>query len=395
MTLATPPSETPEGPTATGATTVIVGMSGGVDSSVTALRLLEQGYRVEGLFMKNWDEDDGTEYCTAMADLADAQAVCDSLGIKLHTANFAAEYWDNVFEHFLAEYQAGRTPNPDILCNREIKFKVFLDYAEMLGADLIATGHYVRRRLTADGHAELLKGRDANKDQSYFLHAVPGAAIAKTLFPVGELEKSEVRALAERHGLATARKKDSTGICFIGERRFSDFLKQYLPAQPGRIETPEGEVVGEHMGLMYYTLGQRRGLGIGGLKAHSEDPWFVAAKDLERNVLVVVQGEHPLLYSDTAYCEPAAWIAGAPPQTTRLRAKTRYRQQDEPCTVQVLADGGLAVHFDTPQRAVTPGQSLVLYADDVCLGGAVIRATATTAAGAVEPTSLTGSARSA
>ncbi|WP_110692152.1 tRNA 2-thiouridine(34) synthase MnmA [Salinicola halophyticus] len=362
---------------------VIVGMSGGVDSSVTALLLIQQGYHVEGLFMKNWDEDDGTDYCTAMADLADAEAVCDTLGIKLHTANFAAEYWDNVFEHFLAEYQAGRTPNPDILCNREIKFKVFLDYAEMLGADLIATGHYVRKDDDGNGQARLLKGLDGNKDQSYFLHAVPGAAIARTLFPVGELEKPAVRALAERHGLVTARKKDSTGICFIGERRFSDFLRQYLPAQPGRIETPEGDVVGEHMGLMYYTLGQRRGLGIGGLKDHSEDPWFVAAKDLERNVLIVVQGEHPLLYSDVVYCEPAAWIADEAPAKRRLSAKTRYRQQDVACEVTLLDDGELEVRFDDPQRAVTPGQSLVLYDGEVCLGGAVIRATTTADTAAV------------
>ncbi|HSH49759.1 MAG TPA: tRNA 2-thiouridine(34) synthase MnmA, partial [Halomonas sp.] len=270
---------------------VIVGMSGGVDSSVSALLLLEQGYAVEGLFMKNWDEDDGSEYCTAKDDLADAQAVCDKLGIPLHTANFAAEYWDNVFEHFLAEYRAGRTPNPDILCNREIKFKVFLEYAELLGAEKIATGHYVRQGIR-DGRPRLLKGLDANKDQSYFLYAVPEAAIARTLFPLGELEKSEVRAIAERHGLATARKKDSTGICFIGERRFSDFLKRYLPAQPGAIETPQGDVIGEHMGLMYYTLGQRQGLGIGGLADYPEEPWYVAAKDLERNVLIAVQGKH-------------------------------------------------------------------------------------------------------
>lgn len=297
---------------------VIVGMSGGVDSSVSALLLLEQGYRVEGLFMKNWDEDDGTEYCTAKADLADAEAVCEKLGIKLHTANFAAEYWDNVFEHFLAEYKAGRTPNPDILCNREIKFKVFLEYAEMLGAERIATGHYVRQgerlgQLDGETRPRLLKGLDANKDQSYFLHAVPEAAIARTLFPVGELEKPEVRALAERHGLATARKKDSTGICFIGERRFRDFLQQYLPAQPGTIETPDGEVIGEHMGLMYYTLGQRQGLGIGGLPHHPEAPWYVAAKDLERNVLVAVQGKHhPLLYTDSLATEAMDWVAGKP-----------------------------------------------------------------------------------
>ncbi|MCG6657376.1 tRNA 2-thiouridine(34) synthase MnmA [Halomonas campisalis] len=361
---------------------VIVGMSGGVDSSVSALLLLEQGFDVEGLFMKNWDEDDGTEYCTAKADLADAQAVCEKLGIKLHTANFAAEYWDNVFEHFLAEYQAGRTPNPDILCNREIKFKVFLEYAEMLGAEKIATGHYVRQgealgRLDGETRPRLLKGRDANKDQSYFLHAVPEAAIARTLFPVGELEKSEVRAIAERHDLITARKKDSTGICFIGERRFRDFLQQYLPAQPGVIETPDGEVIGEHMGLMYYTLGQRQGLGIGGLPNHSEAPWYVAAKDLERNVLIAVQGKHhPLLYTDSLATEAMDWVAGEPPTTEgRLTAKTRYRQSDVPCTVNTREDGGVEVVFDEPQRAVTPGQSLVLYDGEICLGGGVIRDT--------------------
>ncbi|SHF02312.1 tRNA (5-methylaminomethyl-2-thiouridylate)-methyltransferase [Modicisalibacter ilicicola DSM 19980] len=355
---------------------VIVGMSGGVDSSVSALLLLEQGYRVEGLFMKNWDEDDGTEYCTARADLADAQAVCDRLGIKLHTANFAAEYWDNVFEHFLAEYRAGRTPNPDILCNREIKFKVFLEYAEMLGAERIATGHYVRRGEDG-GRPRLLKGLDANKDQSYFLHAVPEAAIARSLFPVGELEKPQVRGLAERHGLATARKKDSTGICFIGERRFRDFLKQYLPARPGRIETPEGDVIGEHLGLMYYTLGQRQGLGIGGLADYPDAPWYVATKDLERNVLVAVQGKHhPLLYTDALATETMEWIAGAPPAggAMRLTAKTRYRQEDVPCSVNARGDGGVEVSFDTPQWAVTPGQSLVLYEGEICLGGGVIRA---------------------
>jgi tRNA-uridine 2-sulfurtransferase len=355
---------------------VIVGMSGGVDSSVSALLLLEQGYRVEGLFMKNWDEDDGTEYCTAKADLADAQAVCETLGIKLHAANFAAEYWDNVFEHFLAEYRAGRTPNPDILCNREIKFKVFLEYAEMLGAEKIATGHYVRSGVR-DGRARLLKGLDANKDQSYFLHAVPEAAIARTLFPVGELEKRAVRAIAERHGLATARKKDSTGICFIGERRFRDFLQQYLPAQPGVIETPDGEVIGEHLGLMYYTLGQRQGLGIGGLANYPEAPWYVAGKDLERNVLIAVQGKHhPLLYTDSLATEAMNWVAGEPPAAEGcFTAKTRYRQSDVACHMRTLPEGGVEVHFDEPQRAVTPGQSLVLYDGDICLGGGVIRDT--------------------
>ena len=353
---------------------VIAGMSGGVDSSVSAWLLLQQGYQVEGLFMKNWDEDDGTEYCTARDDLADAQAVCDSLGIRLHTANFAADYWDNVFEHFLAEYKAGRTPNPDILCNKEIKFKVFLEYAELLGADLIATGHYVRRG-ERDGQATLLKGLDANKDQSYFLHAVGSEAIGRTLFPVGELEKPEVRRIAEEQHLATARKKDSTGICFIGERRFKDFLSQYLPAQPGLVETETGDVIGEHQGLMYYTLGQRQGLGIGGLARYSEDPWYVAAKDLERNVLVAVQGkQHDLLYTQVIDSEIVDWVAGQAPATRfRATAKVRYRQQDQPCEVESHPDGTVTVVFDTPQRAVTPGQSLVLYKDDVCLGGGVIR----------------------
>lgn len=355
---------------------VIVGMSGGVDSSVSALLLLQQGYRVEGLFMKNWDEDDGSEYCTAKADLADAQMVCDKLGIKLHTANFAAEYWDNVFEHFLEEYKAGRTPNPDILCNREIKFKVFMEYATMLGGHLIATGHYVRRA-DREGRTYLLKGLDPNKDQSYFLHAVGEAEFARTLFPVGELEKPEVRRIAEEYGLVTASKKDSTGICFIGERRFKDFLSQYLPAQPGDIQTPDGTVIGTHSGLMYHTIGQRQGLGIGGVKGANEEPWFVAQKDLNRNVLVVVQGtHHPLLYTNFLTASQTHWINGAPAISEfRCTAKTRYRQADQACTVTILDNGDLAVLFDEPQRAVTPGQSLVLYHDDTCLGGAVIEST--------------------
>ncbi|MEH6566736.1 MAG: tRNA 2-thiouridine(34) synthase MnmA [Halopseudomonas sp.] len=354
-------------------TRVIVGMSGGVDSSVSAALLLEQGYQVEGLFMKNWDEDDGTEYCTAMDDLADAQSVSDRLGIKLHTANFAAEYWDNVFEHFLEEYKAGRTPNPDILCNREIKFKAFLDYALALGADLIATGHYVRRA-ERDGRTLLLRGIDGNKDQSYFLHAVGADQIARTLFPVGELEKPEVRRIAEKYELATARKKDSTGICFIGERRFSDFLKQYLPAQPGDIQTTDGAVIGRHHGLMYHTMGQRQGLGIGGLQGASDEPWYVLRKDLTNNVLIVGQGnEHPWLFSRALTCSNIYWVnqpevlAGP----LRLTAKVRYRQPDQACALEPVS-GGYRIVFDEPQRAVTPGQSVVLYQGDVCLGGGVI-----------------------
>lgn len=358
--------------------TVIVGMSGGVDSSVSALLLQQQGYRVEGLFMKNWDEDDGTEYCTAKDDLADAQAVADKIGMTLHTANFASEYWDNVFEHFLQEYKAGRTPNPDILCNKEIKFKAFLDYAIHLGADYIATGHYVRKTLTTNTQGEpvgsLLKGLDANKDQSYFLHAVGAPQIAKTLFPVGELEKPEVRKIAEEFGLVTAGKKDSTGICFIGERRFKDFLEQYIPAQPGDIVSDTGDVVGQHSGLMFHTIGQRQGLGIGGLANYSEQPWYVLEKDLENNQLIVGQGKnHPLLFTDSLSCDHVDWIAGSAPKLPlTCMAKVRYRQQDQACSLMLDTNGALTVIFDQPQRAVTPGQSVVFYQEATCLGGGVI-----------------------
>lgn len=357
-------------------TLVIVGMSGGVDSSVAALLLLEQGYKVEGLFMKNWEEDDGTEYCTAKDDLADAQAVCDKIGIKLHTANFASEYWDRVFEHFLDEYKAGRTPNPDILCNKEIKFKAFLDYAQVLGADYIATGHYARR-VDVDGVATLVKGLDDNKDQSYFLHAVGAKQIAKTLFPVGELEKPAVRALAEKHGLITHDKKDSTGICFIGERRFKDFLEQYIPAQPGVIRSVDGVEMGEHSGLMFHTIGQRKGVGIGGVSGNQDhEPWFVIEKDMDNNELIVAQGkQHPGLFSQVLTVDNLFWISDKEPKLPlECMAKTRYRQPDQACVVMKDGDG-YRVEFKEPQRAVTPGQSLVLYSNDTCLGGGIIETT--------------------
>lgn len=347
-------------------------MSGGVDSSVTALLLIQQGYQVEGLFMKNWNDDDGTEYCTAMTDLMDAAAVCQKLGIHLHTVNFAKDYWDNVFEDFLTEYKAGRTPNPDILCNREIKFKVFLDYADELGADFIATGHYTRLDHSTNP-PQLLKGLDDNKDQSYFLHAVSGSAFGRTLFPVGELEKPEVRRLAEEHDLITHNKKDSTGICFIGERRFKDFLQTYLPAQPGKIVTEKGVAIGEHQGLMYHTIGQRQGLGIGGVKGAPDEPWYVVEKKLETNELLVVQGgKHPLLYKDTLTTKAIHWIDGVNrTEPLHCSAKTRYRQADQDCTI-IFGTQNHTVRFKEPQRAVTPGQSVVFYQGDICLGGGII-----------------------
>ena len=349
-------------------------MSGGVDSSVAALMLIEAGYRVEGLFMKNWEEDDGTEYCTAKEDLADAQSVADQLGIRLHSANFAAEYWDSVFDHFLSEYRAGRTPNPDILCNREIKFRAFLDYATQLGADLIATGHYVQTDVSGDT-TQLRKGVDGNKDQSYFLHQVDHQALGRSLFPVGNVDKTLVREKAASAAFVTARKKDSTGICFIGERRFRDFLKQYLPAQPGPIVSVDGDELGEHEGLMYHTIGQRQGLRIGGLANHPEAPWYVVDKQVADNVLVVAQGnQHPALFKTQLTATDVIWISGEPPTLPlTCHAKIRYRQADQPCEVSVSGTK-VQVSFTTPQRAVTPGQSVVFYEGDICLGGGVIEA---------------------
>ncbi|WP_445497492.1 tRNA 2-thiouridine(34) synthase MnmA [Photorhabdus sp. SF281] len=353
---------------------VIVGMSGGVDSSVSAYLLQQQGYQVAGLFMKNWEEDDDEEYCSAATDLADAQSVCDKLGIELHTVNFAAEYWDNVFEHFLSEYKAGRTPNPDILCNKEIKFKAFLEFAaEDLGADYIATGHYVRRK-DINGKSQLLRGLDNNKDQSYFLYTLSHQQIAQSLFPVGELEKPEVRRIAEKIGLVTAKKKDSTGICFIGERKFRDFLGRYLPAKPGPIMTVDGETLGEHQGLMYHTLGQRKGLGVGGTKEGSEEPWYVIDKDVQNNILIVAQGhEHPRMMSAGLIAQQLHWVDRQPlTEEIRCVVKTRYRQQDIPCTVTPINEDKIEVRFANPVAAVTPGQSAVFYQGEVCLGGGVI-----------------------
>ncbi|CAQ83829.1 MULTISPECIES: tRNA 2-thiouridine(34) synthase MnmA [Photorhabdus] len=353
---------------------VIVGMSGGVDSSVSAYLLQQQGYQVAGLFMKNWEEDDNEEYCSAATDLADAQSVCDKLDIELHTVNFAAEYWDNVFEHFLSEYKAGRTPNPDILCNKEIKFKAFLEFAaEDLGADYIATGHYVRRK-DINGKSQLLRGLDNNKDQSYFLYTLNHQQIAQSLFPVGELEKPEVRRIAEKIGLVTAKKKDSTGICFIGERKFRDFLGRYLPAKPGPIVTVDGKNLGEHQGLMYHTLGQRKGLGIGGTKDGNEEPWYVIDKDIQNNILIVAQGhEHPSLMSTGLIAQQLHWVDKQPlTEEIHCVVKTRYRQQDIPCTVTPINEDKIKVRFANPVAAVTPGQSAVFYQGEICLGGGVI-----------------------
>lgn len=348
---------------------VIVGMSGGVDSSVTAYLLKEQGYMVSGLFMKNWEEDDTEEYCAAAADLKDAAQVCDRLGIELHEVNFAHEYWENVFEHFLTEYKAGRTPNPDILCNKEIKFKEFLLQAESLGADYIATGHYVAKG-ASENCFELLRGADNNKDQSYFLYTLQQAALAKSLFPLGELEKSEVRRIANEQGFVTHNKKDSTGICFIGERRFKDFLSTYLKPNPGDMIDPDGNVVNQHDGLMYYTLGQRQGLDIGG----PGDAWYVVGKNLEQNQLIVAQGhDHPLLFTSEVEASNPDWVDGQGLKVgDKVTAKTRYRQADQACQVTAVNDNLITVRFDQPQRAVTPGQALVFYDGRRCIGGATI-----------------------
>ena len=351
---------------------VIVGLSGGVDSSVAALRLLEDGWQVEACFMKNWEEDDSEDYCSAAEDLADAQAVADVLGIKLHTVNFSTEYWDRVFAYFLEEYRSGRTPNPDILCNREIKFKAFLDHALGLGADYIATGHYANIRRDEQG-THLMQAVDDNKDQTYFLYMVGQEALSRSLFPLGNLMKDEVRKLAQQAHFPNHKKKDSTGICFIGERRFRDFLASYLPANPGDIETTDGQFLGKHQGLMYYTLGQRQGLGIGGVPGADESPWFVVAKDLSRNVLVVAQGhDHPLLLTDNLRATNLYWIIGSPPGFLfECQARCRHRQPLQDCTVTIDEDQ-LTVEFDLPQRAVTPGQSVVLYKEGECLGGGTI-----------------------
>jgi tRNA-specific 2-thiouridylase len=360
---------------------IVVGLSGGVDSAVTAHLLKQQGHEVIGIFMKNWEDDDDSEYCSSNIDFVDAAAVADVIGIEIEHINFAADYKDRVFAEFLREYQAGRTPNPDILCNAEIKFKAFLDHAMRLGADKIATGHYARvRQNPVSGLHELLKGLDPSKDQSYFLHRLNQAQLSKTLFPVGELHKTEVRRIAAEMQLPNAKKKDSTGICFIGERPFRDFLNRYISKEPGPIKNPKGHTIGEHVGLSFYTLGQRQGLGIGGLKAKgaqrgggAHEPWFVARKDMEHNILWVVQGhEHPWLQSSQLQAQDASWTAGHAPTATGLSAKTRYRQSDAACDFETLGADAFALQFTQPQWAVTPGQSAVLYNGEVCLGGGVI-----------------------
>ncbi len=352
-------------------THVIVGMSGGVDSSVAALRLVQQGYQVSGIFMQNWEDDD--EHCTARQDYRDAKGVADKLNIPLSTVNFADEYWERVFAHFLTEYGAGRTPNPDILCNKEIKFSAFLDHAYEQGADAIATGHYAQTGKSGN-QVQLLRGQDNNKDQSYFLYTLNQRQVAATLFPVGDLDKPVLRQLAQDAGIHVHNKKDSTGICFIGERKFNTFLSEYLPAQPGKIMTDAGNDIGTHNGLMFYTLGQRQGLGIGGQAQSDESPWYVLAKDVPGNTLIVGQGhDHPMLFRDNLTSHDVHWVAGVPPSASfRCTAKIRYRQHDQAAQVHVQENGQIKALFDEPVRAITPGQSIVLYQNDVCLGGGVI-----------------------
>ena len=354
---------------------VVVGISGGVDSSVSALILKQQGYDVTGVFMKNWEEDDTDDFCSAEEDIKDAESVCNSIGIAFNKINFAAEYWDNVFEHFLREYKAGRTPNPDILCNKEIKFKAFLNYIKLLGGQYVATGHYARTRKLQDGSIQLIKGLDDSKDQTYFLYTLGQEQLKQTIFPIGDIEKDKVRQIAKDNNLVTFDKKDSTGICFIGERKFKEFLSKYLPAQQGEIHDENGIKIGTHDGLMYYTIGQRQGLGIGGVKNRPEIPWFVAAKDLDNNVLIAVQGhDHPMLLKDSLSAIDLSWVASYPPKDRfRCSAKTRYRQKDQFCEVVIdINNNSAKVYFDKPQRAITPGQSVVLYDGDICLGGGII-----------------------
>jgi tRNA-specific 2-thiouridylase len=352
---------------------IVVGMSGGVDSSVTALLLKQQGYDVIGLFMKNWEDDDNDEYCSSRQDLLDAVSVADTIGIPIEAVNFAKEYKERVFSSFLREYQAGRTPNPDILCNAEIKFKAFLDHAMQLGADIIATGHYAQVR-EVDGLFQLLKADDGSKDQSYFLHRLNQMQLSHAMFPLGKLLKSQVRKIAEKHGLPNYAKRDSTGICFIGERPFREFLNRYLPKTPGQMVSPEGNVVGQHIGLSFYTIGQRQGLGIGGAKEASGEPWFVAGKDIANNRLIVVQGhDHPALLAPHLTALDSHWISGAAPALDHsYAAKTRYRQDDAPCHFTQFLDDRCEIDFDEAQWAVTPGQSVVVYDGKVCLGGAII-----------------------
>jgi tRNA-specific 2-thiouridylase len=353
---------------------IIVGMSGGVDSSVAALLLKEQGYEVVGLFMKNWEDDDDDQYCSSREDLIDAVSVADRIGIDIEAVNFSAEYKERVFNGFLNEHRAGRTPNPDVLCNAEIKFRAFLDRAIGMGAHQIATGHYAQVR-EVDGLHQLLKAEDGTKDQSYFLYRLNQAQLARTLFPLGSLYKRDVRAIARKAGLPNHDKKDSTGICFIGERPFREFLNRYLPAQPGEIRTVDGKVIGRHMGLMFYTIGQRHGLGIGGQADSDGNAWYVAAKDMARNRLVVVQGhDHPALFAESLSAIDLNWVSGAPPACHWVySAKTRYRQQDAACTITNVDGATCGVDFAVPQWAVTPGQSVVIYESRVCLGGGIIQ----------------------